>query len=121
MLEFLQFFSVQVLSYSSGVSLQSHDQALPSGCAAMPITSDCEAYLSLKGVIDVQKETERLLAKKAKIEPSLVKLRTAAAASDYLKKVPEATQTANAEKLLQLQGELDKVQQAIAAIALVDA
>ena len=46
----------------------SHSVPAPVVTASVPVNESCEAYLHLKGVIDPAKETERLLAKKSKVE-----------------------------------------------------
>lgn len=86
----------------------------------MPISSSCEAYLHLKGVIDVKKETERLLGKKEKAEGWIKKLLETMDAADYSEKVPVDVREANSEKLRQYEAELNKVAEAIKTISLID-
>lgn len=86
----------------------------------MPVSDACEAYLLLKGVIDVKKEAERLQTKKEKLVGPLSKLKELMQAADYADKVPSEVRDANSEKLVQLEGELAKVIDAINGISLID-
>jgi valyl-tRNA synthetase len=111
---------IQVLTNSSSIEGLDSGAEVPQGCAAVPVNDECEAYLLLRGVIDVKKEEERLEGKRGKIEGPLNKLRTAVEASDYEEKVPLEVREANAEKLKQLEGELKKLVDALEAISLID-
>jgi len=108
------------LTSSSEIEILPNGADVPTGSAIVPVSKECEAYLILKGVIDVKKETERLNTKKDKIEAPLKRLRESIAASDYDEKVPEDVRNQNKEKLEQLQGDLEKVLQALDTISLID-
>lgn len=115
---FLQ--TIEVLSSSSAIEELAAGASPPVGSAIVPISETCEAYLLLKGVVDVKKETERLNGKKDKIDGPIKKLRESIAASDYLDKVPAEVREANDQKLKLLEGELSKVCQAIKTVSLID-
>lgn len=74
----------------------------------------------LKGFIDIQKETERLNAKREKIEGPLLKLKASTEANDYNEKVPEEVRAANSERLRQMNVELCKVSEALKALSLIE-
>ncbi|KAI1295410.1 Valine--tRNA ligase [Halotydeus destructor] len=112
--------TIEVLTFSSEIEELPSDAKPPAGSAIVPISEVCEAYLMLKGVIDVKKETERLQTKKDKIEAPLKKLREAMTAPDYNDKVPSDVQESNSEKLRQLEGELQKVIEAVQTISLIE-
>lgn len=91
----------------------------PEGTAVVPISDICEAYLMLKGFIDIKKELERLQTKKSKLEGPLNKLKTSLQMIDY-DKVPEEVRNANTEKLKQMERELDKVNEAIQSLSIIN-
>ena len=91
----------------------------PEGCAIVPVSDVCEAYIMLKGFIDVKKEIERLNSKEAKIRGPLNKLKASTEMADYEEKVPIEVRTANNERLRQLETELDKVIDALKALSFI--
>ena len=95
------------------------ESSMPSGCAIVPVSDNCEAYLMLKGALDVEKEIQRLEVKKEKAQGALKKLSLTMEAADYKKKVPVDIQVGDKEKLDKLNGELEKVIEAIRAISLI--
>ena len=73
----------------------------------------------LKGLIDINKETERLQSKEEKTQSSLTKLKETMAMADYDTKVPEDVKTGHQERLHQLNGELEKVILALKALSTI--
>lgn len=110
---------IQVLTTSASIEVVSDKSAVPEGCAIVPVSDRCEAYLLLKGFIDVKKEIERLESKREKISGPLIKLKASTEVSDYTEKVPIEVRTANTERLRQLELELEKVIEAIKAISFI--
>ncbi|XP_068610674.1 valine--tRNA ligase [Brachionichthys hirsutus] len=110
----LQKYSLQIqtLSYSQAVIPLTANQPVPEGCAVAIASDRCTVNLMLKGLIDVEKEVSKLMAKKCDLEKQMEKLREKMAKSDYKEKVPAKVQEQDAEKLRQGQTELEKVQEA---------
>jgi valyl-tRNA synthetase len=96
-----------------------HNCTAPEGCAIVPVSDVCEAYMMLKGLIDVNKEIERLQSKQEKISAPLIRLKASTEVTDYEEKVPLEVRTANNERLRQMQTELNKVMDAIKAISFI--
>lgn len=111
--------TIQVLTNSSSIEILANNCSAPEGCAIVPVSDICEAYMMLKGFIDVKKEIERLESKKEKINGPLLKLKASSEATDYEQKVPIEVRTANNERLRQLEVELNKVIDAIKAIQFI--
>jgi len=101
------------LSYCSKVEL---DAAPPAGCAILTVTGHCEVHLLLKGLIDPEKEKDKLQKKKDQLEQSIKTLEKAMSAADYGSKVPFEVQTANVEKKALAE---DEIQRIIAALQLL--
>lgn len=102
----------QVLTYCSSIQvlLATVDNVLPpEGCAIVHVSEHCQAFMLLRGLIDINKETERLKSKQEKISSSLDKLKESMSIVDYDQKVPIDIQQSHEEKLNQLNAELDKV------------
>lgn len=108
--------TIQVLSLGSGIDLLPSGSNAPEGAAIVPVSGECEAFLHLKGVIDVNKEIERLRGKRSKLEGPLNKLKDFIASEDYSTKVPLDVQEANSQKLKSLEAELKRVDEAVEGI-----
>ena len=111
--------TIGTLSLAESVEQVPPSAPAPVGTASVPVNESCEAYLHLKGVINPAKETERLLAKKSKVEGPLNKLTEAIAAKDYEEKVPLDVREANKERLRTMQLELKKIEEAMQAVSLM--
>ncbi|XP_026875257.2 valine--tRNA ligase [Electrophorus electricus] len=104
---------IQTLSYSQAIHpITADDSSIPEGCAVAIASDKCTVHLLLKGLIDVEKELAKLHAKRAELEKQLEKLQERTEKSDYLEKVPAKVQEQDAEKLKQIQTELQKVKEA---------
>ncbi|CAG4982778.1 unnamed protein product [Colias eurytheme] len=88
-------------------------EAPPIGCSILPISDKIEVHLSLMGLIDAEKEIQKIVKKEQTLEQTLKKLNQAMAVDDYANKVPADVQTANSEKLKQIKGELEKLNKAM--------
>jgi valyl-tRNA synthetase len=108
--------TINVLSLGSGIDLLPSGSSAPEGAAIVPVSGECEAFLHLKGVIDVNKEIERLRGKRSKLEGPLNKLKDFMSTEDYSSKVPVDVQEANCQKLKSLEAELQRVDEAVEGI-----
>ena len=64
-------------------------------------------------MIDPQKELERLKKKEEQLTEVVLKLKQSISAADYNTKVPEEVQKTNQEKLLNNEGELEQLAEAM--------
>jgi len=108
--------ALKTLSYSNEVKILTENVAPPEGCAIFPVSDKCEVHLLLKGLIDPVKEVAKLQQKEERLKTQLDKLKASTQVTDYETKVPEDVRKTNAEKLVQLDGELEKVIDAIASL-----
>ncbi|XP_012257188.2 valine--tRNA ligase isoform X1 [Athalia rosae] len=93
-----------------------HMNNTPSGCIIIPVTDKIQVHLSLKGLVEPEKEIAKLLKKKEILESSINKLNQATLAPDYSTKVPLDVRLANAEKLSSSSGELERLVEAMEAL-----
>ena len=110
------------LAYSSKVAVVSSDDksnAPPGGCAIVTVSDKVAAHLMLKGIIDPEKEVEKLEKKKIQLNNQYEKLLKAAQVPGYEQKVPENVRTANAEKCEQTKKEIERLIDAVAALKLI--
>lgn len=91
----------------------------PIGCAILTITGQCEVHLLLKGLIQVDKELQKLEKKKTQLQQAVEKLQQAIQASDYTTKVPIEVQQTNAEKLEQSEAEIVRISAAMNTLNLM--
>ncbi|GAB6021894.1 Valine--tRNA ligase [Chamberlinius hualienensis] len=103
------------LSYCSDVILCT-DENPPEGCAIFPVTDKCDVHLLLKGIIDPAKEIVKLEQKQERLSGQLGKLKTSMQLADYETKVPEEVKKSNQDKAIQLEGEMNKVIEAIQSL-----
>lgn len=97
---------LSTMAYSQ-ISLITGDP--PAGCAILTVSGACVVHLLLKGLIEVDKEIEKLGKKKDNLASIVTKLEQAIAASDYLTKVPEDVRNNNQEKLEQSKIEIERI------------
>ncbi|XP_003747487.1 valine--tRNA ligase [Galendromus occidentalis] len=91
----------------------------PPGCAINTVGS-FETHLLLKGVVDVEKEKERLSKKQALLKTSLERLGSSMALPGYAEKVPQDVQEANLAKQKDLTAELERIAESIKCLTLMD-
>ena len=89
------------------------DKDIPDGCAIVTVSDKCSAHLMLKGIIDPEKEVEKLGKKQASLKNQLEKLKKSMQIKDYEKKVPEDIRTANSEKVSQTETEIVRLTEAM--------
>lgn len=95
------------------------DTKPPIGCAILTVTGQCEVHLLLKGLIQVDKELQKLEKKKAQLVQTVEKLNQAIQASDYATKVPAEVQQSNAEKYEQSKTEIERITAAMETLKLM--
>ncbi|XP_076647855.1 valyl-tRNA synthetase isoform X2 [Halictus rubicundus] len=88
----------------------------PPGCAILTVTDRLQVHLLLKGLIDPKKELEKLCKRKEQLKDIIEKTRQAMEVPDYDVKVPLDVQNNNKEKMLNSEGELQRIIDAIAAL-----
>ncbi|XP_053998029.1 valine--tRNA ligase [Hylaeus anthracinus] len=88
----------------------------PTGCAIITVTDKVQVHLLLKGLIDPKKELEKLCKKKEQLVDVIQKINQAIEVPDYNVKVPLDVQNNNKEKLLNSEGELQRIADAITAL-----
>lgn len=114
----LQKFSNDLLTTAYCSELH-FDAAAPVGCAILPVTGQCEVHLLLKGLIQADKELQKLEKKRAQLNQTVDKLNQAISASDYTTKVPAEIQQTNKEKLTESEGEITRINAAIESLKLM--
>lgn len=91
----------------------------PTGSAILTVSAQCEVHLVLRGLIDADKELAKLQKKRDQLVQTVAKLNASMAAADYGVKVPAEVQQANAEKLEQSRGEMERIAGAMETLALM--
>lgn len=107
------------LAYCSTLEVVSTVDSIPKGCAILTVTGQCEVHLLLKGLIDAEKEVEKLAKKKDQLGQTVSKLQQAMAVADYTTKVPENVQQSDKEKLESSEAEILRISQAIETLRLM--
>lgn len=95
------------------------DEQPPIGCAILPVTGQCEVHLLLKGLIQADKELQKLEKKHTQLTQTIDKLIQTINASDYTTKVPAEVQQANNDKLSESEAELLRINAAIESLKLM--
>lgn len=95
------------------------DEQPPSGCAILPVTGQFEVHLLLKGLIEADKELQKLEKKHAQLNQAINKLNQAMNANDYTTKVPEEVQQKNRDTLTENEAEIARINSAIESLKLM--
>lgn len=114
----LQKFSNDLLTTAYCSELH-FDEPAPVGCAILPVTGQCEVHLLLKGLIQADKELEKLEKKRTQLNQTIDKLNQAINASDYTTKVPTEIQQSNTDKLTESEAEITRINAAIESLKLM--
>ena len=101
------------------VSANDKSNGPPDGCAIVTVSDKVAAHLMLKGIIDAEKEIEKLEKKKTLLHNQYEKLIKAAQVPGYEQKVPESIRMANAEKCEQTKKEMERLVDAVSALKLI--
>ncbi|XP_078073632.1 valine--tRNA ligase, mitochondrial-like [Mustelus asterias] len=107
---------LQTLSRSGSVRLLTPGERAPLGCAVAIVNQHCQAHLLLEGLIDLQKELEKLSVRQQRIGAQLSTAISRTQIPGYEEKVPERIRQENAKKVYSLQTELEQVRQAIQSL-----
>ncbi|XP_058116915.1 valine--tRNA ligase [Anopheles ziemanni] len=91
----------------------------PVGCAILTISGQCVVHLMLKGLIEVDKEIEKMTKKRETLTQTIAKLQQAIAVPNYASKVPEDVRKANQEKLDQSKVEIERLAAAMDVLKLM--
>jgi len=100
-------------AYANKIEVVEQDKDIPDGCAIVTVSDKCSAHLMLKGIIDPEKEVEKLGKKQGSLKNQLEKLKKSMQIKDYEKKVPEDIRTANSEKVSQTETEIVRLTEAM--------
>lgn len=109
--------TLETLSFCSSIKI---NQTAPAGCAILTVSDKCEVNLLLRGLIDPAKEVLKLQKKIDFLLTTQTKLNQAMTIADYAVKVPVEVRKANEEKVAQTNVELERVQQAMDALKLLE-
>ncbi|CAH1785803.1 unnamed protein product [Owenia fusiformis] len=107
---------IKTLSSAGGVEILAESSPVPEGCAIASVSANCQVYMKLKGLIDIAKEVTKLESNKMKLVASYNKLQGASEKADYATKVPENVRQLNAEKMNDLNAEIEKLTNGIAML-----
>ncbi|KAJ8686683.1 hypothetical protein QAD02_022477 [Eretmocerus hayati] len=102
---------ISTLAYSI-VSLKD----APPGCVILTISDKLLVHLLLKGLIDPEKELEKLKKKEEQLNGTIKKLRQTISSADYQSKVPAEVQVTDKEKLVNSEGEIQRLTEAMEAL-----
>ena len=105
---------IATLAYASNIDISNNPPT--KGCAIVTVSDKCSAHLVLKGLIDPEKEVEKLKKKVAFLEGSHEKLKAAAKADGYEVKVPAEIREANSKKMEEARTEIQRLADAIDAL-----
>ncbi|XP_013380246.1 valine--tRNA ligase [Lingula anatina] len=109
---------IQTLSSSSAVTIQVEGE-VPQGCAVNTVNAQCEAHMMLKGLIDVDKEIDKLNSKKSSLLSQQSKIEEKMKKADYAQKVPEKIQQQDADKMAEISLEIQKLTSAMDQLKLM--
>lgn len=100
--ESLENFQDLITIMSNGKSIQFLDESaqVPVGCAMTNLSDKCKLYLMLKGIIDIEKEEQKMVKKKEKLNQEIESLKKLMATDNYETRVPEAVRQKNQEKVI---------------------
>ncbi|XP_015790635.1 valine--tRNA ligase [Tetranychus urticae] len=109
---------IKCLTHSSCLEMLQAGAIPPEG-VPIPISDSCQAYLGLKGIIDIDKEIESLKSKKEQREKMLKELTASMSDPNFLEKVPKEVQETRRQKIEELNGELSKIIKSIDDFSLI--
>ena len=120
-LELLQDLILTMTNGKSIVFLDGLDgeQRPPIGCAQSTLSDKCKLYILLKGIIDIEKEVQKMGKKKESLLQQIETIKKDQAKPNYETRVPEAVRQKNAEKLAQLSNEIQLIDDGIKQLELM--
>lgn len=107
------------LSTTAYCSALHFDQTPPSGCAILTISGQCEVHLLMKGMIQVDKELQKMEKQQTQLVQTLEKLNQLMLSADYETKVPVDVQNANQEKRATTEAEITRLTAAMESLKLL--
>lgn len=107
---------LSTMAYCSAVNF---DETPPNGCAILTISGQCEVHLLLKGLIQVDKELQKMEKQQKQLAQTLEKLNQLMTSADYETKVPVDVQSANKEKRSTTEAEISRVTSAMDSLKLM--
>eukprot|EP00297_Palpitomonas_bilix_P001677 CAMPEP_0113873040 /NCGR_PEP_ID=MMETSP0780_2-20120614/3548_1 /TAXON_ID=652834 /ORGANISM="Palpitomonas bilix" /LENGTH=1005 /DNA_ID=CAMNT_0000858639 /DNA_START=106 /DNA_END=3123 /DNA_ORIENTATION=- /assembly_acc=CAM_ASM_000599 len=108
-----QIVSIQTLGSVGNITVLEDDSAVPEGCVMRPVNESVQAFLMLKGFIDVKKELAQLAKKAAQLQKTKDGLLKKMEAPTYMEKVPEKVREQNTAKAEAYSQELEAIEKAI--------
>uniref|UniRef100_A0A8D8DXW9 Valine--tRNA ligase n=1 Tax=Culex pipiens TaxID=7175 RepID=A0A8D8DXW9_CULPI len=93
----------------SQITFAQENQPPPPGCAILTVSGACVVHLLLKGLIEPEKEIEKLGKKREALTGTVGKLEEVMGKADYTVKVPEDVRKSNQEKLEQSKVEIERI------------
>lgn len=102
---------IQIMSSSKSIAFIQDKP--PVGCAMSTLSDKCKLYLMLKGIIDIEKEEQKMNKKKEKLIQSIASLKKEQSQPNYEQRVPEAVRVKNTEKLQQLENEVSLIDEGV--------
>ncbi|CAL7941716.1 unnamed protein product [Xylocopa violacea] len=88
----------------------------PKGCAIVTVTDKVQVHLVLEGLIDTKKELEKLSKREMQLIDIIQNTKQAMEVPHYDTKVPLDVQNSNKEKLINSEGELQRITDALSAL-----
>ncbi|KNH06466.1 valyl-tRNA synthetase [Perkinsela sp. CCAP 1560/4] len=102
---------------NADVTVVRSDEDIPAGCTYSVVNSGMTACMMLKGVIDTEKERERLQKKQESVLQFKTRLEAKTTDANYASKVPADVRQVNADKLSGYENELAALDKALVALA----
>eukprot|EP00210_Caulerpa_lentillifera_P004086 g3898.t1 len=100
---------IATLSYSSEVKVLTEDGEIPVGCSFLVFDSDTTIHLQLTGILDPNKEIEKLEKKLTDAQKSTSKLKEKMSRSNYAEKTPSNIQESDKSALEKKRAEIDSL------------
>jgi valyl-tRNA synthetase len=110
--------ALATLAYCSTITFDEGSN-VPTGCAILTVSGQCEIHLVLKGLIEADKEIAKLQKKHDLLLQTVGKLKQGITAADYETKVPVDVQQANKEKIQQSESEIERIIAAMATLKIM--
>lgn len=111
-----QISSIQTQSFCGDVTILSKDEPIPQGCAIEIVNPNCKAFISLKGMINIEQEIKKLQKKEGELSKAAQNIRNKMNDPQY-DKVPDKVKQSNAERLAKYEGELKNVKMGLETLS----
>lgn len=104
---------IATLSNSSEVTVSKDASQPPPGSAVAVPNATCEAFVVLRGLVNVEQETRKLENKVKQARLQLDSLNKKIQNPDYKAKVPEAVQADDTARMATIQAEINNILRAV--------